>query len=146
MWLQEQLMEDYKQAMRDKAAIKKEILNFIISQVKYKKIEIQKDPTDEDVIQIIKKEIKSRQESISFLEKAWNTEEITLENQRIEIMNAYLPAMMPREQLETIVKDIISSLNIDDPKKNRWAVIGAVMKDHKAVVDGAILNDIINNL
>jgi len=34
-------------------------------------------------------------------------------------MNAYLPAMMPREQLETIVKDIISSLNIDDPKKNR---------------------------
>jgi len=63
-------MEDYKQAMRDKAAIKKEILNFIISQVKYKKIEIQKDPTDEDVIQIIKKEIKSRQESISFLEKA----------------------------------------------------------------------------
>lgn len=146
MWLQEQLMEDYKQAMRDKDAVKKEILNFIISQIKYKKIELQKDPTDEDVIQIIKKEIKSRQESISFLEKAWNTEEIAIENQRIGIMQTYLPAMMPREQLEKIVKDILSSQGIEDPKKNRWVVIWAVMKDHKAVVDGAVLNDIINNL
>jgi uncharacterized protein YqeY len=52
------ITEDWKQAMRDKSEPKKTLLNFVLAQVKYKKIELQKDPEDADVIQILKKEIK----------------------------------------------------------------------------------------
>jgi len=64
MTLITQITEDRKQAMRDKNEIKKTILNFVLAQVKYKKIELQKDPEDVDVIQIIKKEVKALSESI----------------------------------------------------------------------------------
>ncbi|MFZ5341974.1 MAG: GatB/YqeY domain-containing protein [Patescibacteria group bacterium] len=69
MSLSQQLTADYIEAMKNKEQIKKEILNYIVAQIKYKKIELQKDPSDADVIQIIKKEIKAREESLEYLNK-----------------------------------------------------------------------------
>jgi len=59
MNLQEKLFADYMQAMKDKNHTKKSILNYVISQIKNKKIEIQKDLEDMDVVKILKKEIKA---------------------------------------------------------------------------------------
>jgi len=59
MSLQEQLLADYKQAMMQKDKIKKTILNYVIAQIKNKKIELQKDLEDVDVIKILKKEVKA---------------------------------------------------------------------------------------
>jgi hypothetical protein len=64
MSLLQKLTEDYKQAMRDKNEIKKSALNFVLSQIKYKKIELQKEPEDEDVVGVIKKELKTIAETI----------------------------------------------------------------------------------
>jgi uncharacterized protein YqeY len=64
------MMEQYKAAMKNKEQEKKDILNYIIAQIKYKKIELQKDPSDDEIIKIIKKEIKARQEAIDYLTKS----------------------------------------------------------------------------
>jgi len=64
MTLLEQLTEDYKNAMRNHEENKKIIINYVLAQVKYKKIELQKDPEDGDVVAILKKEIKAINESI----------------------------------------------------------------------------------
>jgi len=64
MTLLEQLTEDYKNAMRNHEETKKTIVNYVLAQVKYKKIELQKDPEDADVVAILKKEIKAINESI----------------------------------------------------------------------------------
>ncbi len=146
MSLNDKIMNDYKEAFKAKDTIKKEILNYIIAQMKYKKIEIQKDLQDDDIISVIKKEIKTRKESIDYLQKVWNTEEIDLENSKIKIMESYLPQMMPIEQLIELVKKIMSELWITDKNKQRWQIISAVMKDHKWVVDWQVLNEIINNI
>jgi uncharacterized protein YqeY len=69
MSLNDKIMNDYKEAFKAKDTIKKEILNYIIAQMKYKKIEIQKDLQDDDIISVIKKEIKTRKESIDYLQK-----------------------------------------------------------------------------
>jgi uncharacterized protein YqeY len=82
MTLVSQITEDWKQAMRDKQEIKKTILNFVLAQIKYKKIELQKDPDDADVVQILKKEIKALIESISFLEKTGKENELLEEEQK----------------------------------------------------------------
>lgn len=146
MMLFDQIQEQYKQAFRDKDMLKKEILSFVIAAIKNKKIELQKDPEDDDVIAVIKKEIKSRKESIEFLQAAGNTEEVATENQKISVLEAYLPAMMPKEQLTELVQKAIIDAWITDPKKQRWQIIWLIMKDHKATVDGGMLNDIINTL
>jgi uncharacterized protein YqeY len=64
MNLQDTLFADYKQAMKDKNVTKKMILNYVIAQIKNKKIEIQKDVEDIDVLKIIKKEVKAISEAI----------------------------------------------------------------------------------
>jgi len=64
MTLLEQLTEDYKNAMRNHEETKKIIINYVIAQVKNKKIELQKDPEDADVVAILKKEIKALNEAI----------------------------------------------------------------------------------
>jgi uncharacterized protein YqeY len=64
MTLQDKLFADYIQAMKEKDLIKKSILNYVIAQIKNKKIELQKDLEDGEVIKILKKEIKSLIEAI----------------------------------------------------------------------------------
>jgi hypothetical protein len=69
-------MEDYKQAMRDKDVIKKSVLNFVVAQIKGKQIDTQKELTNDEIIAIIKKEIKSMKEAMEFLKQADKQDEI----------------------------------------------------------------------
>jgi uncharacterized protein YqeY len=70
MTLLERLTNDYKEAMKARDGVKKSVLNFVLAQVKNKKIEIQKELEDIDIIGLIKKEIKMIMETIGFLEKS----------------------------------------------------------------------------
>jgi hypothetical protein len=64
MTLLERLTLDYKGAMKARDDVKKSVLNFVLAQIKNKKIEIQKDLEDIDIIGLIKKEIKMILETI----------------------------------------------------------------------------------
>ena len=146
MLLFDVLMNDYKDAFKTKDLIKKEILNYVIAQMKNKKIDERKELTDDDCIQIIKKEIKTRHESISYLEKVNDVESIEQETKKIKILESYLPASMSYEQLKQLVIAKISDLWIQDLSKERWKIIGAIMTQYRSVIDGWMLNEIINSL
>lgn len=146
MSLEQRVLDDYKQAFKDKDEIKKPILNYVVAQLKNKKIETQKDLTDDDVISVIKKEMKARNEAIEFLEKAGNSEEVTIEKNNIAVLQQYVPEMLSEDQVRTLVTETIASQNIQDLKAERGKVVGAIMASHKAVVDGKMLNDIIMSM
>ena len=146
MSLEEKVFADYKQAFKDKDESKKGILNYIVAQLKNKKIETQKDLTDDDVISVIKKEMKARNEAIEFLEKAGKSEDVAFEKSNIAVLQQYVPEMMSEDQVRALVQETISTLGVQDLKAERGKVVGAVMASHKAVVDGKMLNDIIMSL
>ncbi len=143
--LKQQILTDYKQAFKQKDLIKKDILNYIISQVKNKEIELQRSLKDEEIIKLIQKEIKTRKESISFLEKSGNQQEIEVEKAKITILERYLPSMLSKQELEGIVNKYITKLNITDLKKQRGQLIKQIMTDYPGQVDGKLLNEIINS-
>ena len=145
MALLDTITEDYKQAMKAHDDIKKSALNYLLAQIKNKKIELRSDPTDDDIISVIKKEINSLNETLLFLEKAWKTEEINIETQKKEILESYLPAMLSREQTESLITDTITKLWITDLKTQRWLLMKELMASHKSEIDWAIVNDIINS-
>ncbi len=145
MTLLEQITEDYKQAMKNHEEVKKSALNYLLAQIKNKKIELRTDPTDDDVISVIKKEIKSLNETLVFLEKANKTDEIAIETQKKEVLESYLPAMLSREQTEALIDEMVSKLWITDLKTQRWMLMKELMANHKSELDGAIVNDIINS-
>jgi len=110
MTLIEKITEDYKQAMKNHEEVRKLALNYLLAQIKNKKIELHADPSDDDVIAVIKKEIKSLNETLLFLEKANKTDEIGVETQKKEILQSYLPAMLSREQTETLIEETVAKL------------------------------------
>ena len=145
MTLFEKIIEDYKQAMKNHENVKKMALNYLIAQLKNKQIELKSDLGDDDVIAVIKKEIKSLNEALIFLEKANKFDEIAIENEKKEILSSYLPAMLSKEQTEELVNDTIAKLWITDLKTQRWLLMKELMATHKSELDGAIVNDIINS-
>ena len=145
MTLLETITEDYKQAMKAHEEAKKSVLNYLLAQIKNKKIELRTNLTDDDVITVIKKEIKSLNETLLFLEKAGKTDEIAIETEKKHILESYLPAMLSKEQTETLINETISKLGLTDLKTQRWFLMKELMANHKSELDGAIVNDIINS-
>jgi uncharacterized protein YqeY len=145
MSLLDQLTNDYKEAMKNKEEIKKLTLNYILAQAKNKYIELQHDLTDDDIIALIKKEIKAINESLSYLEKAENkAETIAEENAKKAVLEYYLPATLSLEQTENLIFSLIEKLNITDLKTQRGLLMKELMANYKSEIDGAVVNEIIN--
>lgn len=142
----EKIQNDYIQAMKNKETLKKSALNYLIAQIKNKKIELQRDPNDEEIISIIKKEVKSLNEAISFLEKANKPEELQEEKEKKLILENYLPATLNEEQTKTLIVATISKLNITDLKTQRGLLMKELMAAHKTELDPALLNSLINTM
>ena len=142
----EKIQKDYIWAMKNKEILKKSALNYLIAQIKNKKIELQRDPNNEEIVALIKKEVKSLNEAISFLEKANKPEELQEEKEKKLILENYLPATLNEEQTKTLIVATISKLNITDLKTQRGLLMKELMATHKAELDTALLNSLINTM
>lgn len=140
------IQNDYIQAMKDKEILKKSALNYLIAQIKNKKIELQRDPNDEEIVSLIKKEVKSLNEAISFLEKANKPEELQEEKEKKLILEHYLPATLNEEQTKSLIEAAIRNLNITDLKTQRGLLMKELMAAHKTELDPALLNSLINTM
>ena len=132
--------------MKNKETLKKSALNYLIAQIKNKKIELQRDPNDEEIIALIKKEVKSLNEAISFLEKANKPEELQEEKEKKLILENYLPATLNEEQTKLLIESVMRNLNITDLKTQRGLLMKELMSTHKAELDTALLNSLINTM
>ncbi len=146
MTIYDRLFQDYKEAMKNKLEIKKNVLNLVISKIKNKEIEIQKALEDVDIITIIKKEVKEILETIGFLEKANKLDDVALEQQKKTLLEFYLPAAMTKEQTIEIIKKTLSDHNITDLRTQRWLLMKELMANYKGEVDGGLVNEIINEM
>lgn len=146
MTLLERLTNDYKEAMKVKDDIKKTALNMILAKIKNKKIEIQKDLEDIDVVAILKKEVKEILETIWFLEKMNKHDELEIEQQKKALLEFYLPATMNKEQTTELIKKLIAEHNITDLRTQRGLLMKELMAHHKSEIDGSLVNEIINEM
>ena len=143
MTLEQRILEDYKAAFKERNDQKKGILNYVVAQMKQKKIDSQKELTDDDVITVVKKEIKSRYEALEYLEKAEKTDDIAIEKANIATLEEYVPKSLSEVELRALVQETIASLGVTDIKADRGKITAAIMASHKSVVDGKMLSEII---
>lgn len=141
-----QLLNDYKLAMKNKQEPKKLILNYLIAQIKNKKIELQRDPSDDEIIAIIKKEVKSLNEAIAYLQQANKPREEQIETEKKLILESYLPAMMDEVQTKEIITQLISEFGISDLKKERGLLMKELMAKHKSEIDSSLVSKIITDM
>ena len=146
MTLLEQIQKDYLAAMKARDEIKKSALNYIIAQIKNKRIELQKEVEDSDVVKILKKEIKAICETIWFLEKTDKKEELEAEKEKKVILEFYLPQCKSKEETKTIIEWLISELWITELAKQRWQIMWAIKWKYGEEVDWSIANEVINDM
>lgn len=143
--IKQQLQADQLQAMKAKDSAKLDTLRYILAQIKYQEIEKKVDLSDEEVVQIIRKESKKLQDAITSFNAAGRADLAAEYKSQLDIYAQYLPAEMTDEQLKTEIQQIIDK-NVDLFKSNPNALIGMCIKELKSKADSARISQIIRSL
>lgn len=142
MGLKEKILEDIKNAMKNKEADRLSAIRFLQSAVKYREIEVRPNAiTENDILGVIKKLVKQRKDSIAEYEKAGRADLADKEKFELKVMEEYLPAQMSAEEVAKIVEDVIKSTGATSQKQ-----MGAVMKEVIAKTGGQADNKLISDL
>jgi uncharacterized protein YqeY len=132
MTLPERIDADLKDAMRAKDAGKLAVLRGLKSALKYAAIEKADASLDEAAAtQVIRKQVKQRQDSIESFEKGGRPELAAKEKEELEILNSYLPKGLSAEELSALVRETIAETGATSK-----AQMGAVMKGLQPKVAG----------
>lgn len=125
--LQEKIIKDMTQAMKEQNKFALSVLRMLKSALQLEKISKNHDLSDEEVINVIKKQVKARKDSITEYEKYEKQDEVTKLKQEIEVLSAYLPAELSEAEIDKTLDEIfaeIKPVNIKD--------MGKVMKEATA--------------
>src|SRR5919198_2316615 len=107
MRLQERVDSDLKQAMRTKDTTKLGVLRMLKSALKYAAIAksgAEAELNDAEGVQVIRKQVKQRQDSIESFEKAGRVELVEKEKEELAILNGYLPQQMSADEISKVVR------------------------------------------
>ncbi len=143
MTLEERINKDYIQAMKYKVAEKSGALSYLRAMIKQVKVDKRLEQVaDDEVIAVIKKQIKQRQDSIEQFEKGGRPELASKEQAELEIMKVYLPAEMAADEIKAIIDAAVTATGAASMKD-----MGQVMKVVREKVggraDGKLLSDLV---
>jgi uncharacterized protein YqeY len=113
------------------------LLGTIIADVRNREIELRRDLTDDDVIDVLRRGIKKRRESIEMYEKGNRTDLADKERAEAELLGAYLPAAVSEDELRAAVRAAIAA-----GANNIGAVMGRVMPQFKGRAEGGVISSI----
>ena len=120
--------------MRAQDAMKVGVLRMLKSALKYAAIEksgTEAELNDAEAVQVIRKQVKQRQDSIESFEKGGRAELVEKEKKELSILNEYLPQAMNADELGKIVRETIAEVGATSK-----AQMGAVMKAVQVKVAG----------
>ncbi|MBD3830539.1 MAG: GatB/YqeY domain-containing protein [Arcobacter sp.] len=145
MSLKEQLNEDLKTAMRNKEVVKRDSIRAINTMIKQIEVDERKELTDEDVIKLIQRGIKQREEAIAQYKAASRDDLVQKEQEQVDVFMLYLPAQLSDEELEAGMKEIIAQTGASS-MKDMGKVMGAATKTFAGVADGKRINEMVKKL
>lgn len=143
--LKEKLLNDLKEAMKDKDLTRKNTVQMIRAAILQVEKDKQVELTDEQIIEIIAKESKKRKDAQSEFERSGREDLIEQNKAEIAILAEYLPKQLSVEEVEEIVKKVITETGATSIKE-----MGLVMKTAKekigAAADGKTISDAVKKL
>ena len=145
MSLKEQLKEDLKTAMREKEVVKRDSIRAINTMIKQIEVDERKELNDEDVIKLIQKGIKQREEAITQYSAASRDDLVAKEQEQIDVFMLYLPAQVSDNELEAGMKEIIAQVGATS-MKDIGKVMGNATKRFAGVADGKRINEMVKKL
>ena len=141
MGLKEQLMQDYKDAMKSADVLKKNTVNMVRAAIKQYEVDQRVTLEDDaDIVKIIKKQVKMRADALEDFTKAGRDDMVEGYKKEIEILKSYLPEEMGEEEIKAKVKEIAEKLEIEANMKSMGKLMKSVMAELKDKADGSDVN------
>jgi uncharacterized protein YqeY len=143
MSLEERITKDYIQAMKDRQSERSAALNYLRAMIKQVKVDKRLEIADDnEVLAVIKKQIKQRQDSIEQFEKGGRADLAAKEKNELEIMKLYMPAEMSIEQIKGIIEVVIQEAGAVS-MKDMGTVMKAVREKVAGKADGKLMSDLV---
>ena len=121
--LLEKIQEDIKDAMKQRDQFRVDTLRMAVAAIKNERIVALRDLGDDEVIAVLQREIKKRNDSVEQFQKGNRPELAEKEKNELSVLEGYVPAQMSDEELETIVSNAIEKLGGESV-----VTIGQIMK------------------
>ena len=144
MW-KEKLLDDLKSAMKEGATVKKNTIQMVRAAI----LQVEKDKqiqlNDDQILEVIAKEFKKRNDSLADYEKSGREDLISQIKEEMAVLEAYLPKKLPEEEVTEKVKEIIAEVGATTMKD-----MGIVMKTAKerlgVTADGKMINEAVKKI
>jgi len=145
MNLNERLNEDMKQAMKEKDKFRLSVIRMVRSSIKNIEIDEKRSLTDEEVLDILQREVKQRKDSLQEFTKAGREDLATDVQAEIAVISKYLPEQLSEEEIKAVVQQTIQEVGASS-KADMGKVMGALMPKVKGRADGRLINQIVQQL
>lgn len=143
--LAKRLNEDLKQAMRGGDTVKRSVIRLVLAAVQNAEIARQADLEDGDVLGIIAKEARQREESIEAFKQGNRQDLVAQEEAELAILQDYLPQQMTRDEVIAEAKKIIAEVGAQGPS-DKGKVMPRLIAQLKGRADGREINAVVTEL
>ena len=142
MSIKDQINADLKEAIKSQNNAKRDALRGLMAAIRQVEVDKQKDVSDDDVVAILQKEAKNRNETIDAFTQGGRPDDAQQERLELAIIEQYLPEQLSHEELEAMVENAIAqsgASSVQDTGK----VMGLVMQQAKGRADGKVISQIV---
>ncbi len=143
--LKEKLNKDLQEAVRQGEKTRRDCIRLILAAVKNSEIAHQTALTDSDVLSVIGKEARQREESIKLFKQGNRPDLAAQEETELAILHSYLPRQMSREEIAAEARKVIAEVGARGPA-DKGKVMPRLMAQLKGKADGRDINEVVTQL
>jgi len=136
--LAERIRDDLNAARRGRDKLRTTVLTTMLSEIRNREIEVQHELTDDEVVEVVNRQIKRRREAAEQMRAGAREELAEKEEQEAELLKTYLPQQLSEEEARAIVRDAVAA-----GAKDVGSVMKAVMPKLKGRFDGKETNRLV---
>ncbi|MGC9324292.1 MAG: GatB/YqeY domain-containing protein [Desulfomonilia bacterium] len=140
----DRIKSDLESAIKARDKDRVSCLRLALSAIKYKQVDMHKDLDDQDVVKVLRTQVKQISESLEQFSRGKRDDLVRQEEKNLEILKAYLPEEMGEEEIAALVKQVISETGAT--KKEFGIVMKQVMAKIAGRTEGKVVNGIVSKL
>ncbi|MBO8130150.1 MAG: GatB/YqeY domain-containing protein [Candidatus Marinimicrobia bacterium] len=144
MGIKERLQRDLVEAMKKKDILMVSVIRMLKNGIKQKEIELKRDLSNDEVINVLNHAVKQRKEAIEAYEKAGREDMAERELRELEIIQTYLPEKLSQEELIKIIDQVIKEVGASS-MKDMSKVMPRIMQIVKGRADGSEVQKIVRS-
>jgi hypothetical protein len=145
MSLQDRLMAEMQTAMRAGDVVRRDTIRLLRAAIRNREIELQRELTDDDVLEVISRQVKQRGESIALFRQGRREDLVAAEEAQKAILEEYLPQQLGQAEIEQAVREIVAELGATDMRQ-MGAVMREAMSRLKGQADGSLVNQVVREI